>query len=51
MTESIFVEEDEDEFDAAPSPAVDVPVQAPEPATSASPPIEAPAASSSSAVP
>ena len=35
MTASIFVEEDEDEFDAAPSPADDVPVQAPEPATTA----------------
>ena len=51
VTESIFVEEDEDEFDTTPSPAADAPAQAPEPATSASPPIEAPAASSSSAVP
>ena len=52
VTESIFVEEDEDEADAyLPPVAVDAPAQAPEPATSASPPIEAPAASSSSAVP
>ena len=54
VTESIFVEEDEDELDFAPSPVADVPVQAaqtPEPATTASPPIEAPAATSSSTVP
>ena len=45
VTKSIFVEEDEDEPDTAPSPVADAPgqaAQAPEPATTASPPIEAP---------
>lgn len=51
MTESIFVEEEEDDFDTAPPPVADAPIQAPEPATTASPPIEAPTAVSSSAVP
>ncbi|MEI4850462.1 hypothetical protein Q8G46_27770, partial [Klebsiella pneumoniae] len=51
VTESIFIEEDEDDLDTAPPPVVVAPVQDPEPATTASPPIEAHVASSSSAVP
>ena len=52
MTESIFVEEDEDEADICLPPVVaEAPVPAQEPAATTSPSFEAPAASSSSAVP
>ena len=52
VTESIFVEEDEDEVDVSlPPAAVDAPILAQEPAAATSPSVEAPAASSSSAVP
>nr|ADB85323.1 putative retrotransposon protein [Phyllostachys edulis] len=49
--ESIFVDEDDDEVDNVLPPAADAPVPAPESASTTSPSIEAPAASSSSAEP
>ena len=52
MTESIFVKEDEDEADTClPPAAAEAPVPVQEPAATTSPSFEAPAASSSSAVP
>ena len=50
-TESIFVEEDADEVNDALPPAADTPIPAQELVSTTSPPVEALAVSSSSAVP